>query len=278
MAGSALTGDILSTTATNFYSEKISYTGGTLFGDLTASSQEVGYTSDNQPFPDTPANNDAVYFISRTRFCNARFVITTAATYTGDGTIWEYYNGSAWATLTILDVTDATAGNGLRAFQTTAKGIQFLPPANWALVTIDTSAGYAIRCRLTTAANQGTSPVFSTVHRKYQPVKMLVAPRTGNIVEVIITDRASTIHSGNAVTFFLFNHTLGISSALMSFSVNRRRQAFSGTALHADSQIDVSTGNKLWVYCMGKDGTNEVTNASIEIVIDDAAAIATPAP
>jgi len=267
LAGLDKTGDILSATATNL-NGIAAKTGGTVFQVLEETSIDAAYTSDHQPFPNTPVASDAVYFGATAPFCNARFTITTLATYTGNATIWEYYNGSTWATLTgISDVTDATAQNGLRSLQTSAKGIQFIPPTNWAITNPGGVGinGYYIRLKITTAANMNAKPVLS-IYRRYLPAVPLLAPVSGYIKQIIITDGTTgTVHT-NVVKFFVMNFSTGAASIELTSAVSRRKTSYSDTVLHASKRIPVNSGDNLYVVCTAKDGTNEIINGQVELV------------
>lgn len=66
--------------------------------------------------------------------------------------VWEYWNGSTWASLTVSDGTNGFTGNGQ---------VSFTPPASWARKQINSSRNkYFIRCRITAAS---TNPVTSSV-------------------------------------------------------------------------------------------------------------------
>jgi len=82
-------------------------------------------------------------------------------TYSGDAAVWEYWNGSTWAALTVADGTDATAGDGKRPFQQAGR-ITWTPPANWTWYAFTgtytggggdfSRSGFMVRCRVTGAA------------------------------------------------------------------------------------------------------------------------------
>ena len=88
--------------------------GGT-FADDTTDMNDAG-ADDVQPLPGTHATNDAIYFGYRKQFTGIRVVIGTAGTDLAWDEQWEYYDGSAWVTLTGLSATatsiwTAAAGN-----------------------------------------------------------------------------------------------------------------------------------------------------------------------
>lgn len=101
-----------------------------------------------------PVLNDAIYFGIDTTiqlhgnptFDNIVFDISTVAY---DMTlVWEYYNGTAWTTLTVHDGTDAGGGpftrNGVNS-------VSFDPPSDWTAVAVNTTVALWVRCRISVA-------------------------------------------------------------------------------------------------------------------------------
>jgi hypothetical protein len=75
-------------------------------------------------------------------------------------TVWEYWNGSAWVTLTpLLDETTILQQTG-----TGVKKLRFLPPATWASTTVNSVAGYFIRCRISAFTSIVTVPLGTRVY------------------------------------------------------------------------------------------------------------------
>lgn len=75
-------------------------------------------------------------------------------------TLWEYWDGTAWQTLT--GVTDGTASGGLAFTITAADGqdVTFTVPSDWATTSLDGSAQlFYLRLRLT-AGNYSTNPTY----------------------------------------------------------------------------------------------------------------------
>jgi hypothetical protein len=115
--------------------------------------------------PAVPAATDAVYFGVDTTFpdtgpfCSLVFDIQTAITGV-TGTIWEYWSGAAWSTLTVQDNTNADgAGTGV-AFDTVGvNSVHWVQPSNWATNNPGMGVtGYWVRMRVTAAAG-ATAPV-----------------------------------------------------------------------------------------------------------------------
>ncbi len=109
------------------------------FTDDTRDANDPG-ANDVALFPAGAGANDAAYFGHDERISLLKVNTGTAGagTYT---VTWEYYNGTAWASLT--DVTDGTG-----AFKTTGlQTVSYAIPADWAKVTVDTDNRYWIRAR-----------------------------------------------------------------------------------------------------------------------------------
>jgi len=102
--------------------------------------------------PAIPAVNDAYYFGGTQTFDKVTLNIGTA----GVGTwtiVWEYYNGSAWVTLT--GATDGTTGF------TAAAGnhdVDFTPPTDWAQVAVAALTRFWIRARVSAYTAITTQP------------------------------------------------------------------------------------------------------------------------
>ncbi len=101
-------------------------------------------------FPAVPAAGDIVYFGAAVTvsdsgpFNNLVFDISTAQV---DLTtiVWEYYNGTTWATLTVRDNT-ATSDPFDRTGVHSAHWVQ---PADWVTVAVNGVTGYWVRARVT---------------------------------------------------------------------------------------------------------------------------------
>lgn len=136
---------------TNLYSYDASET--TFSSDLMGSAQVIA-------FPDPPAVDDALYFISRNTvgfsgpFSSIVFNVGTVA---ADITVvYEYWNGAAWTALT---VEDNTAG-----FTVSGKGgVYWVQPGNWALTTVNALEGWIVRCRVSAIGASPSAPVLDEV-------------------------------------------------------------------------------------------------------------------
>lgn len=111
-------------------------------------------TADINWTPATAAAGDLCYWGSDTPFNAIGLLISTA----GAGTqtwVFEYWNGSAWTTLTNLNTgISLTAAAGYRFNN-------FNPPGDWATTTINSSLAYYVRMRISAYTSQTTRPVGS---------------------------------------------------------------------------------------------------------------------
>jgi hypothetical protein len=110
-------------------------------------------TNDMTLLPAVPATNDAYYFGSDEPFY--RLIVNVGQNGAGVWTIlWEYYNGSGWAT--IPDVNDGT--NGFRA-GTGNLNVTFSPPSSWAAYTIQNISAFWVRARVSAYTSVTTQPL-----------------------------------------------------------------------------------------------------------------------
>lgn len=126
----------------------------------TAFSSDLMGSTSVIAFPDPPAADDALYFISRTSvgdsgpFSSIIFNVTTAA---DDLTlVFEYWDGAAWAT---LDVDDNS--NGLSVLGKV--GVYWDQPADWAETTVNTHAGWIVRLRVSAVGGAPVVPILGEV-------------------------------------------------------------------------------------------------------------------
>lgn len=99
----------------------------------------------------TNSTNAAIYFGSTSLFNSAGIAVVVAGAGGSPVAVWEYYNGSTWATLTVTDWPNATSWTSLM----TVVGyghIKFTPPSTWAPTSVngEGSSYYYIRRRITT--------------------------------------------------------------------------------------------------------------------------------
>lgn len=259
--GGGLVGDVTLTAAANAYAVVEDYdAGGSDYQLLATSDTGTGYGANWQLFPDTEAANDAAYFGAAVPFCELALDIGTAGVYSADALVWEYWNGTAWTALTVIDRTDTTAGDGKRSFQRDG-AIHFVPPASWAATTVKTQSAYWIRARVT-AANITTIPTMNTKnHDLVTPSDGFVCPWPGRITAIRAVDATTgTVHA-NPVKFLLVNFTTGATSGELTWAAAKRQDRWSALTL------DAAAGDVLGVVVTSEDGTNEVVNGALELTI-----------
>jgi len=124
-------------------------------GGVQTDETAVGYAAganDMTLLPAVAVAEDAYYFGCRSKFNVLTLTIGTQGVGTWTIT-WEYWNGTAWATLTCTDNTTgfkAAAG---------ARTVTFNPPAAWASTTVGARTGYFIRGRLSSLTTYTTEPL-----------------------------------------------------------------------------------------------------------------------
>ena len=128
--------------------------GGSFTDETTEGSSNA--TGDMTLLPTTPAVNDAYYFGHQDPFTRLKLDISTARVGTLT-IVWEYWNGSSWASLTGL--TDGTNG-----FQNSGANIvSWTLPGNWATTTVTNQANtgplYYVRARVSAFTSITTTPV-----------------------------------------------------------------------------------------------------------------------
>jgi len=230
------------------------------FQTLDLSSTGAGYTSNHQLLPDTPAINDAVYLGHTVAFAEIALDVLTPGAYTADALAYEYWDGTAWVALTLVqDRTDTTAGNGLRSLQSSG-AIHFMPPSDWATTTVNNQLAYWIRVRVTAAVITTAPALNAKVHELVTPAAAYTSPVSRIVTGLRVSDGTTgTLHGANAVTFIFINFTTGKHSGLLTWPVSQRALKVTGLA------ITINTGDVLGVVIMQEDTTNEVTNAVLEL-------------
>lgn len=131
-------------------------------------SDESGDLNDANVVGDVPftfgAINDAIYFGNTTPFQRIRLNIATAGVYDASG-VWEYWNGSAWTTVsTVFDTSNSTVTDGTQPFKLTgSKYIQWQVPEDWTAYDIagDPTSQYWIRWRVTSFTSMTTGPAIT---------------------------------------------------------------------------------------------------------------------
>lgn len=229
--------------------------------NLATSSSGGGYSNNYQLFPDTEAENDAVYFGAASPFgCIYTDVSATNATYGADSITWEYYNGS-WTALTIIyDHTDSDDQDGDRPFQEDGYTL-FSAPSDWTATEVDSQSAYWIRARCNATVNITQIPLLDS-HEHYT----ITAAGGSEIPFDCTLSRArinwDTVSTGTADTkVILHNVTTGESSAQLTITKALREAEI------ADLGVTVSANDTLtWFVSQVDGGGTEYADGSIEIM------------
>ena len=224
-------------------------------------SSGAGYAANYQLFPDTEAIGDYAIFGAAAPF-GAMWtnVSATVATYSADSITWQYWNGTAWADLTILwDVTDSTANDGKRPFQVDGYTL-WSAPTDWAASTIDSQLAYWIRIYVD-AAGVTQIPLLDSVEHS-----ILTCPTASEVPIGGVVGRGrfswTTVSGANAnTTCILYNMTSGAASAVKTLTKATIEQEV------ADFALTVAKDDKLVVFYCAEDGTTEFANGTLELRI-----------
>ena len=119
------------------------------FNDNTTEARLAGGTAFTL-FP-TPGTSDRTYIGHSVRFTQVIVDVQTASS--GQTLVWEYWNGTAWSTLTVTDGTSGFTVDGT---------VTWTAPTNWATTAVNSSTLYWIRVRFTGSA-PGTNPTINTI-------------------------------------------------------------------------------------------------------------------
>jgi len=123
-------------------------------GTYTDETEDINNaTTDDVYLPPQQATTegDALYIGSDDQFDMFRIYVSTKGEYSDITIVWEYWNGSSWATLTVTDPSNGFQNDGIHK-------ITFTPPGDWATTEVDGTTAYWIRAR----ATFGASPSITT--------------------------------------------------------------------------------------------------------------------
>lgn len=125
---------------------------GASFVDVTAVANSVA-AADFEPFPAVDGTDDYVAFGMADTF--EKLTLNNAGGTAGAGGVvaWEYWNGSAWAALTVVDGT-----TGFTAAVSAGQTVTWTAPTDWAANTLNAVLAYYVRARITTVYT--TNPVY----------------------------------------------------------------------------------------------------------------------
>lgn len=104
------------------------------------------------------ATNKAVYFGSKTNDTNvpggpfSSLVFDISRGAKNITVVWEYWNGSSWATLTAQDNTDGFRNEGTNS-------IAWFIPSSWATTSVNSITGYWVRARISAVSSGSQTPI-----------------------------------------------------------------------------------------------------------------------
>ena len=154
-------------TGARFNIDPSTFSGNTVTVATTSFGVSVSYAN---PFPLSPANDDAFYVGSTSLLFPGLKVICESGMEVSSGDaadtfIWEYWNGSAWTRMTVMN-TDADPPFTHRADNAWGLGdtrvnnpgtvnyqVRFGEMDGWATTSVDSVTAYWVRCRLVDASN-----------------------------------------------------------------------------------------------------------------------------
>lgn len=102
--------------------------------------------------------NRAMYFGSRTGDANvpsgpfSSLIFDISRQSLNTTIVWEYWNGSAWATLTVQDNTDQFRNLGVNA-------VSWSVPSAWTTTSVNSLTGYWIRARISAVSSGSQTPI-----------------------------------------------------------------------------------------------------------------------
>jgi len=115
---------------------KVWYYDGTSYTDRTTEAREYGHSA----FTLLADTDDIFYVGFGAKFDRLYFDLSVAGA--GLTLVWEYWNGSAWTTLTVTDGTSDFSSDGW---------VTWSEPADWATTDVNGYTAYYVRVRTTTA-------------------------------------------------------------------------------------------------------------------------------
>ena len=223
-----------------------------IFADDTADMISAG-ADDVDLLPTLTAAEDATYWGHATeKFCKVEYTIGQAGVHTLT-ILYEYWNGSAWATLT--GAVDDSAGH---TTGTSTYLIQFEPPSDWVANTggngPNGEAGFFIRGRVSAYTSTTTQPLGTQGWLRLLKTGSvgIAAPFTGTINGV--TMNATTVSGSSADSkFLLINGTTG---AFAAFTWTKELESH-----YAAISLAVTAADKLVLVQIQEDGSTENAGA-----------------
>jgi len=132
----------------------------TSLSDIDATGDEAGYAYHFQVLPDAPADGDGITFMYSAFPTTISVQVNRPAGYSQDEVMeWVYWDGAAWADITITkDTTNPNTQDGTKPFVDDGS-ITLTDPGDATTTTINGHTGYAVRCRAATGKSGAISQV-----------------------------------------------------------------------------------------------------------------------
>jgi hypothetical protein len=230
---------------------------------VSAASGSETWTDDTTDFNDAgagdvallPAHNfvdDAFYIGYSAKFCAIKTTTSTARTGTAT-LLWEYWNGTAWATLTTCDI---------QAGWVTAAGTamtSFVPPTTWTANTAangpNGEAGFFVRIRISALTSVTATPVMS--QGWVFPIAVgqgVLFPQNFTINKVQASAQTAS-GANNDSLFLLINRSKGTHSTFTWTKAD---------AMDVDTTVSLalSRGDELVIVQVAEDQTTEFADAN----------------
>lgn len=140
------------------------YNGTTYASNLLANPFSAAYTIF---YPDTLTTSHITYFGGGQPFSTLVFDIGTPMSATSWTIVWEYWNGSAWTTITAIDGDTHTysVNDGTNKFQNTGvRLVSFVQPYNWATTAVNSVTLYWVRARISAISGTSVNPTQQNRH------------------------------------------------------------------------------------------------------------------
>ena len=230
------------------------------YTDDTTDANSAG-ASDVSLYPATETTSDKFYFGCSVPFCGLRIDMGTAGVATGGGatsTLWEYYNGTTWATIEagfsfVDDSVGFTAGTS--SYFTT-----FVPPPLWAKVSVNSASAYWLRASVA-VADYTTTPLATRIYTLRPTAGSGVRmPFAGHIgaVQMHATTASAT---NNDSVFLLINVTQGTWDTVTWTGAD---------IMDRDTTVslDVAAGDEVALMMLQEDGTTEFAGGSMILEVE----------
>lgn len=215
-------------------------------------------TNDIDFLPAVAEVNDAFYIGHATQpFATVNMDTTSGVQGSTSMTVvWEYWDGDSWETLTfglqeVVDF-DESVGDYYNTFQ---------PPSDWASTSVNSTAGYYIRMRVSAFTSSGTDAAGDTITLGLTNSGVgMNMPTSGKITETSWS--AVTVSAGNNDSdFLLLNLTAG-THTIITYT----------KALKADSDdptdLTITAGDDLLLMQLDQDGSTEYANVNLVLYLE----------